>query len=438
MLGATKAISCPRAVLATMLICSFLPNAVRADQAVLNNGKRLEGTLELTRDNRLVFLPAGLHPSLSLESLHDVRWPRASVPPWLRGSLHHFELVDGQRLTGQLVALDNKDLRVRVPWAESMSIPRSHVRAIIQPRGFLTSLAGDFETNLRSWKVSGGATLDSSQHLSGRQSLLLDRPGQAAEFQVPQPLVFGRAGISFFDGGQQRGARWLAEFVFHPETRAPALRCVIAGHRSYTVEGPSPAVTPVHLARSNGWHRLVVEHAPACTTVTVDDRVLWSAPLAADARLSQVRLACVLAGDNVPARGTVWFDDFSLACGAEDLHHQAADPQQDEIWLSAGEQLLGSLAGTDRRTIELDARFGKRKLAWGEVRGIFLRVSNGPALKGADGQVRVCLQAAEGAEADQLVGHVRALRADRIMLRHALLGDLEIERTWLRRMAAVQ
>src|SRR5262249_58783535 len=114
-----------------------------------------------------------------------------------------------------------------------------------------------------------------------------------------------------------------------------------------------------------------------------------------------------------------------------------ADPDQDEVWLRSGDQLLGKLLRADRRTLELEARFGTQSFPWGEVRGIYPRQEPAPQ-RTTDGEhVEVSLHPGAGPEPDRLAGLVRGLDDRRLLLRHAVLGDLEIPRPYLRKLRCV-
>jgi len=285
--------------------------------------------------------------------------------------------------------------------------------------------------------MTGAAALDTRQHVSGRKSLLLNGPGEAT-LALDRPLVSGRAGMSIYDAGTARGARWLVDLVFQDGAQTWPLRIAVGGDTHYRME---PAGTPGELgrlARSVGWHRLVVEFAPEATRVFADNRVLWSGQLARSPALSRVRLACVARQGAGPINGGLWFDDVALARAVPELRHQDADPGQDEVWLASGDQLLGGVTSADRRTINVDTRFGKRAIPWSNVRGLYLRQASAPLPKGEPGRARVWLRPAAGGDFDQLVGRILAFSESRLTFRHALLGDLEIERTWVRRIAPVE
>src|SRR5262249_39338236 len=119
----------------------------------------------------------------------------------------------------------------------------------------------------------------------------------------------------------------------------------------------------------------------------------------------------------------------------KELKQPAAETGQDDVWQLPGDQVFGEVVKADRRTIELKGRFGKRTFSWGDVRAIRLRQEVRPP-RTTDGEhVRVWLRPWVGAEADELTGVVLALDGKRLKMRHPVLGDVELDRTWLRKLA---
>src|SRR5262249_31391111 len=155
--------------------------------------------------------------------------------------------------------------------------------------------------------------------------------------------------------------------------------------------------------------------------ITVDEEILWVSRLRGPGgSLHKVRLVCSAGPGDVKPRGEVHFDDFSLARAVPPLRHQRADPGQDEIWLSAGDPIVGSLTRADRRTIDWRARFGKRTWNWGDVRGLFLR-QQPDSPRTSDGEhIQVWLRTGAGSEADRVAGAVRTWDEKRLTLRHPI------------------
>jgi hypothetical protein len=117
--------------------------------------------------------------------------------------------------------------------------------------------------------------------------------------------------------------------------------------------------------------------------------------------------------------------------------HPAGDPEQDEIWLGSGDQVFGTILAADRRQIDLRGRFGQRSFAWSEVRGIYFRRPMLPPRTTEGDHVRIGVRSGLGTEDDLLEGTVQALDTRRLVLRHAVLGEVAIDRarlawlTWL-------
>jgi hypothetical protein len=111
--------------------------------------------------------------------------------------------------------------------------------------------------------------------------------------------------------------------------------------------------------------------------------------------------------------------------------HPAGDPEQDEVWLSSGDQVFGMILATDRRQIDLRGRFGQRSFAWSDVRGLYFRRPTLPPRTTEGDHVRIGVRSGIGPEADRLEGTVQSLDDRRLVLRHAVLGEVAIDRAHL-------
>src|SRR5207302_1140808 len=99
-----------------------------------------------------------------------------------------------------------------------------------------------------------------------------------------------------------------------------------------------------------------------------------------------------------------------------------------------GGQVFGHVLRADRRRIEIEGRFGERSLPWSRVRRLFPRREASPLQQTAGEHVRIWLRNGVGADVDELEGVVRALDGSRLTLRHAVLGDLDLDRGRLQRI----
>jgi hypothetical protein len=414
------------------------PASARAEEVILRDGRRLVGKVQFA-ENRLQFLPTGQANALALDQVHALQFPETFIPAAPGANAFQLTLPENQRLHGEFLALEEQQLQFRPPWGKVVAIPRTAVRALTQSSGYLLVFSEDFESDLSAWQASGPATLDDSQRLSGRKSLLL-RNDATVELLLVPPLTSGRLAVSFHDDDKAGDGGGFVEVLFQKKGER-GMRVVVRRGLHYRIEPPGVTGELGQPAGPGGWHRLVVEFSVTDARVLVDERVLWAGRLDApglparedNSRLSKVRLGCV-AGKGARTDG-IYFDDFTLARAVDDLRHQDADPLQDEVWLASGDQLLGHVVRADRRSVELEARFGKRAWSWSEVRGIYLR--QGKKQEPTEpGRTRLWLRSPNGGEFDQVLGKVRALTDRYLALRHTLLGDLEIDRAWIRKVAA--
>jgi hypothetical protein len=196
------------------------------------------------------------------------------------------------------------------------------------------------------------------------------------------------------------------------------------------VEGVEGDAQPV--ARSPGWHRLVVQFTSGSLRVTCDDAVLWyTLKQGPPGPLRQVRLACRAAGTATP-RGAVAWGAFGVEQAADESPRPGGDPTQDEVWLDDGDQLFGKVVRADRRAVELQARFGARTQPWSKIHGLFLRRAAPPVATTSGAHVRLGLANGLTADLDTLDGVLRSLDARSLILQHALLGELRIDRPFVR------
>jgi hypothetical protein len=423
------------AAVAFLLVLLALAPA-RPEEAKLRDGRTVPCRLAFDDRGGLHVTAAG--KELPPADVRQVQFP-CRATPFRAATLHEIAFHGGERLTGEIRSLDAESLRVRTAWKSELQIPRRAVAALAHFSGAVTFHEEDFEKEPAGWKLAGGPTLGEQQYTSGRQSLCLDRAGQEASFSLAQPLRAGRAAINFHDPGRVAGKRWLLAADFAGGSGPVTVELAGAGE-NYSVEASPAACVSRNAkpARAPGWHRLSLRFAPGYLIVGVDEAVVWSsAKDGPGGPLRAIRLRCEVAdGDAPTADGAVCFDDFSLARGVDTLAHRVADPRQDELWLLPGDQLFGQVVTADRRTIRLQTRFGPQTVPWGKVRAIYFRQPLGAARrKPAGAHVHIGFHPGRGMRLDELKGTLIALDERRLLLRHAALGELEIDRArlgWLR------
>lgn len=433
-------------VLMDMTLFRFLPTllallgmtaGLRAADAVLSDGQQLSGSIRFTSAGRLEFV-AGPR-ILPIERVRRVRFPAVSVVPLRAGPVHRVVLRDGQRLTGELLGVDAKTVRLRTAWAaHPLQAPRGAVLSLGHPPGQLPLFDDDFEGDLKSWKLIGAPAVNDKEHTSGQHGLLLDTPGQQAEYALSVPLGSGQVGINFLDPGPTAGTRWQgeAEFAGRDGPRILSIALVGPGNRFRVRPPEGPAIQPT-LPRQSGWHRLEIHFADDRLDVLVDETVLWSSPnrRGPGGPLRAFRLKCQ-AGQKSNGE-SVFLDDFHIARTVAELSRPDGDSTRDEIYFREGDQLFGMVRGADRRGIDAEGRFGRRSFAWGEVRAVYFRRQVEPRRATEGVHVRLKLRPTAAAGLDHLEGVLRKLDEKHLTLLHAALGEVAVNREYLRQIQGV-
>jgi hypothetical protein len=255
-------------------------------------------------------------------------------------------------------------------------------------------------------------------------------------YTLTAPLQAGRLSVNFQVPAEVSGARWDVEAAFRSKAGPQRVRVTVADDASvYAVAAPSPRDEGVSVPRRPGWHRLAIEFTATSLLVTVDDALLWYSRQQGPGKgLDEVRLSCTQAPAKTDLRGAVAFDELTLSRTVAVLRRPAAASGQDELWLAAGDQLIGRLARADRQGIAFDAGAVRRTWSWAGVRGVFPKRPPGPTFDLDGEHVRLALHPAAGSEPDTIEGMVRGLDEQRLLLRHAALGDLEIPRGRVQRL----
>jgi hypothetical protein len=407
-----------------------------ADEVVRTDGQRVEGRLILDSAGKLRFTPAGKDAPLAPDSIQDIRFPAADVPPFLIGTPHRVELANEQHVTGELLRVDEDSVHLRTAWAEDLKLPRRAVIAVTQPYGVTTIFHEDFDTDPIRMQLASSPPLDDKQHTSGGRGLALNAIGQSALYTLPAPLNAGRIGLHFRETGQASGARWLVEAEFADGSTSRTIGVVLAGEGdAYVVESDVPSGDTRRIAHSTGWHRLSIRFRRDYLLVGVDDRLLFeSGKKGPGAPLKQVRLACKKRAAVDSPRGVLHFDDLTLAKTLEPVAHAAGDTTQDELWLASGDQLFGKIDRADRRHIILRAGSVTREIAWADLRGIYFKLEAAAPRTADSVPVRIQFRSGLGSEPDKLDGILEALSDQTLTLRHTVLGRVKLDRARLVRL----
>jgi hypothetical protein len=294
------------------------------------------------------------------------------------------------------------------------------VAALTALPGWRCLFEDNFAGGLKAWAVSGKPS-------AAAGSVVLNEPGQALAYAPAAPLTAGRVGVNFREAEPAGRYRWYLEAQFDGEKGPRKVRVTVTGPAGrYEVEAAGLTGTAQPLARAPGWHRLVVQFTPGSLRVTCDDAVLWySLKEGPGGALCRVVLGCEEAGK---PGGVVAWAAFALERQERTTSHPPGDAGQDEVWLDGDEQLFGRIVKADRRGVQIEGRFGGRTFPWADVRGCYFRRAavRGQDLAGA--HVRLWLRSGLDPDADVLEGVVTRLDDSRVTLRHALLGELQLDR----------
>jgi hypothetical protein len=376
---------------------------VRADEeAVCANGRRVRGALTVGEGGTLRFLPAGQEKPLPADNVEGVRFdPAGAVTPRAGNSVRAL-LADGQHITGELLKLDGQGVQLRPAWADSITLKRIAVTALTHPPGYRTLFADDFTNGTKAWKTAG----------------------DALTYELPTPTEAGRVGITFREKNKSKGCQF--EAVFQTEAGAQTMKVTIpVTGENYQVDGGGLKGEAREVQCSAGPHHVAVQFTKQSLRMTCDDEVLWyNLEQGPGGVLKQVRLTCA-------DKEFVW-SAFYLAKAVDEPRHPPGDMEQDEVWLASDDQLFGTAASAGARDIEMEGRFGKRSIAWADVRGIYFRRPKQNEAKAEPNGVRVWLRTGCGNESDLLDGVLLKIDERQLTLKHAELGELRLDRKWLR------
>jgi hypothetical protein len=405
-----------------------------AEEAWRTDGRRLRGAL-LLDEGRLRFTPTE-GEAVPLADLTRIRFTGGTPAPLRAGGGRRVLLRDGESITGQILRLDDKALTMRTAWAARIELPRTAVASVDPLPGWRVVADDDFHDGLTAFTTTGRPALTEGEP----PALLLRSVGQAATYTLSPPLEAGRAGVNFQARGDAGGARGTFELRFQAGEHARHVLVTVAGDgESYSVDAGGLAGTAPSVARTPGWHRLLVQFTQRSLRVTCDDEVLWyNLEHGPGGRLTQVTMRCH-SDDGETARGSVAWTAFCLERAVQEYPKPPAETDQDEVRLAEDDQLFGRILRADRRILEIEGRFGKRSLPWTRVAGCtFRRPDMPPPLSppklggdkggGRGANVRLLLDSGLDAEADVLEGVVTALDERRLTLRHALIGEVTLER----------
>jgi hypothetical protein len=147
-----------------------------------------------------------------------------------------------------------------------------------------------------------------------------------------------------------------------------------------------------------------------------------------DGRLQRVTIACQQSAKLEAPGGAVAWTEFCIERAVDEHSQPPAEAEQDAVRLLDDDQLFGRILHADRRALQIEGRFGKRSLPWTVLSGCSFRRPAAPPKANEGAKVRLLVRSGLCEDSDVLEGVATALDERRLVLRHALLGELTFER----------
>jgi len=94
-------------------------------------------------------------------------------------------------------------------------------------------------------------------------------------------------------------------------------------------------------------------------------------------------------------------------------------------WLEHGEQLFGQIVRGDAEAVLLDAKFGKRSLAWSQLRGIYFARRD---IEPISADPEITFRPGPGFPVDSVRAKLVRWDGGNLFLQNGLLGEIALER----------
>jgi hypothetical protein len=378
-----------------------------------------------------------------LHPLPELRAGEKGTELFRAGGGRRVRLWDGEQISGQIQELNKDILRIRTAWAARLELPRAAVASIEPLPGWRTLLdegfhrePGGSSASAARLRFTGGPTFADAEDGTAARALLLRAAGQSMTYTLTKPLTVGRIGVNFQEREQAAGARWTVELVFQLAERMRRVTVAVAGEGEYyTVDSGGLPGTLRRVKRAPGWHRLIMHFRKGMLRVTCDDDVLWhNLDDGTGGPLQQVTIACQHRLEREALRGAVAWTEFCIERAVDEHPQPPAEIEQDAVRLLNDDQLFGTILSADRRVLKIEGRFGKRSLPWTAVSGCSFRQPATPPKANEGATVRVLVRSGLCEENDVLEGIVKSRDERRLVLRHALLGEITLKRSRVREL----
>jgi hypothetical protein len=401
-----------RYLLAASVLLLLWCSPVGSEVAVTLTGKKLDGRWMNEKD--AWFFQSGPSKRVPFDQLAYIHFGANAAPlpkvPLVRVLL----LPSGQRLTGMLDRVDEKQIVFITSWGKTVTLDRKQVVGVEQDA--LPTVRDDFEAGLKAWHIEGKASLSQERAFFGKSSLLLDAAGQSATREWKPAARDVSIRLFFYHPAAASDLNWT--FAIIPEKARENSPGLVIAPTGYSCANMKKPYGP--LKRIPGWHLLTMESADARLRISVDDACLGETSLPVTDAIKGIRIAVAGKGS-----GKLWIDELLVSRPLAPLPKPAALKDQDMLWLEQGEQLFGRVVSANTDAVVLDARFGQRPIAWSKLRGIlFARPKDAPP----GDEPKVYFRPGPGFPLDCLRARLVRWDQDNLIVQHPLLAEIAIER----------
>jgi hypothetical protein len=345
-------------------------------------GERVPGKLSGSAAAGFSFIPADGSAPLSVAPDSVVHFDGHSLDSRAAPPLFRVLVGEALRLSGSVRSISQSAVRLGVNWqGPEIVLARPGVQAVLQRPGVARVLVDNFEAlDASRWSKSGKLSLVDEPHASERKSLRIPSGGASLTHKLDESLAAGRLELAYHDDGSVApGQRWSIDLTFLNPAGSSLVR-VFPGwaDEGLAVESLSgPTLTIQRLARTPGWHRLVIRFAPENTEISVDGKDLAHGK-GPEGPLISVRLASLPPAADVPAPDAskapvCHVDDLQLTRFTEIPASFELDISQDDARLVAGDQLFGEVLSADSERVAMISAGERVSLAWGQIAGLHFR-----------------------------------------------------------------
>lgn len=431
------------------LLVSAIPvaPAIAPDErAILTDREPVPGRLAIDPELGLVFRAAGDGASIAVTSIRKVE--NVGPHPVANGTTpaHRLFFWGNESLSGTIQSIDGETIQVTTPAGDVLRVPLYLISKIEHFQGNAVILREEFESESSAGQFASEAKREKSRAASGQWSLTLGKPGDAAEYRLPNPIAGGWVEARFFDSGTtQPGPQWFCEFEFNSKAGVRKLQILLGWDAdSYGLATPQGPSFPVQrLARRTGWNRIGLNFSPESTTVLVNDAVLTHREVG----IGSLRLVRFIVRPSPDAEGSApaggetagQIDDLQIAATVGSDSERQPSRDQDDIMLTSGDELFGHIESATPRAVTIKGEFGTLPVAWTELHQIHLTPRPSPMKSVAGQRVRAQFSSNADTQArrpdrDTLDAVVCELSDEAILLDHPHIGPVRILRGQLREM----